>query len=486
MKLLTIASVLRGSSLSLLVSLCWAPPAHALGQQDGGLGDSAEFAQDTGDVQKLSQVPPVTGIPEENPKAKAPAVPANTPDDFAKFDALGEPGLSIVYPGSYDSFLTDLGGWRSALAEHDISFTLRGTGVFNYDVLQGNRPANPQAYAGQKFTAQSESAYFTITAGLAKFGLPNSKLIIGGISYGTTWPASQGHSEGVPKFDKLAYYQSFLNGAVTVKTGYLVNYLEFIGVFTGGSPLLATGLSSLVPIEVGLSADPAPTPTFNLSLYGPNGLYFKGGVQRSTSPLGLEYEAAHDGPVNLRFGADRAKALYIAEFGIQRPATEKNSSLWVRGGVLYNTSDYSNLRNGNFENNYSIFGLADYQISKPYPSMPYRGIFAGASVFYAKPDVNVISQYYEARLYSIGLMESRPADGMTFNINHSSYSNAARYAYTQQNVLTPSGQLGITVSYSAHVMRGLYFSPNLSYVHHPGFGDYRDAVVVGVNLFVNM
>ncbi|MBN6731281.1 carbohydrate porin [Burkholderia multivorans] len=367
-----------------------------------------------------------------------------------------------------------------------MALTFRGSGVFNYDVLQRNRPANPQAYAGQKFTAQSESAYFTLTVGLGSIGLPNSKLIVGGITYGTTWPASQGHSEGVPKFDKLAYYQSFLNGAVTIKTGYLVNYLEFIGVFTGGSPLLTTGLSSLVPIEVGLSADPAPSPTFNLTLNGPDGLYFKGGVQRSTSPLGQEYEAAHDGPVNLRFRADRARALYIAEFGLQRQATEDRHSIWVRGGVLYNTSDYAKFTDGTYGKNYAVFGLADYQISKPYPSMPYRGIFAGASVFYAKPNVNVISQYYEARLYSVGLFESRPADGITLNINHSSYSNAARMAYTAQGITTPSGQLGVTVSYTAHVMRGFYISPNLSYVHHPAFGDYRDAVVIGVNLFANL
>lgn len=263
----------------------------------------------------------------------------------------------------------------------------------------------------------------------------------------------------MPKFDKLAYYQSFLNGAVTIKTGYLVNYLEFIGVFTGGSPLLTTGLSSLVPIEVGLSADPAPSPTFNLTLNGPDGLYFKGGVQRSTSPLGQEYEAAHDGPVNLRFRADRARALYIAEFGLQRQATEDRHSIWVRGGVLYNTSDYAKFTDGTYGKNYAVLTgrLSDKQ------ALSFNAIsrnLRGRICLYAKPNVNVISQYYEARLYSVGLFESRPADGITLNINHSSYSNAARMAYTAQGITTPSGQLGVTVSYTAHVMRG-FISPRI-------------------------
>lgn len=411
-------------------------------------------------------------------------VPAVTPADFARMDALAEPGLSIVYPGAYDSLLRDYGGWRSWLADHDIALTIRGTALFNYDVLQNNPHTNPQAYAGQQFTAQSESLYPTLTVGLGRLGLPDSKIEIGAITFGSTWPVSQGHSKPF-SFDKFAVDQSLFNQAVEIKVGYLVNYLEFIGVFTGGSPLLATGLSSLVPIETGLSADPAPSPTVNVSLYGPQGSYFKGGIQRSVSPLGAEYTADHSGSVGLDFGATHASALYITEFGVHQQSSAANPSLWLRTGFLYNTSKYARLTDGRYTENYSYYLLGDYQFYKPYPSMAYRGIYGGFSVFDAKPSVNVFSQYYELRLYSIGLFESRPADGITLNVNHSVFSHQARYAYAFYGVNAPSGELEVTGSYSAHIVRGLYIAPNASYVHHPAFGAFRDAFVLGANIFVN-
>lgn len=409
---------------------------------------------------------------------------ATTPEEYARFDALGEPGLAISYPPAIESLLGDNGGWRTSLADHDASLTIRGSFVQNYDVLQNN-PHNPQVYAGQKFTSQSNSIYPTYTQGLGAIGLPNSKLIVGLISYASSWSASQGSSEVVPHFQKLAYYQSFFDKKLEIKTGYLPNYTEFIGVFTGGSPLLTTGLSSLVPIEVGLSADPAPSPTFNLTLHGPRDLYFKGGVQRSSSPLGQEYQAGHDGPLNLRYRAERASALYIGEFGQRREAGPDTGSRWVRAGALYNTSDFTNLENGRYTNNHTLFALGDFQVAQPYKSMPYRGIFVGGSAFYAKDEVNVISEYYELRLYSVGLIESRPADGMTFNINRSTYSKVARRTIGA-GLDAPAGQFQVTVSYAARLARGLYISPSLSYVHGPAFGDYNDAAVVGVNLFVQL
>jgi carbohydrate-selective porin OprB len=157
----------------------------------------------------------------------------------------------------------------------------------------------------------------------------------------------------------------------------------------------------------------------------------------------------------------------------------------VRGGFIYNTSDYTRFDNGKYEDNYGLFALGDYQVYQPYKASPYRGIMLGASAFYANPEVNVISQYYEARLYTVGLFESRPVDGITLNLNHSTYSSKARNSVAFQDVNAPAGQLQTTVSYSAHIIKGLYLSPNLSYVHHPAFGDYNDALTVGVNLFLN-
>ncbi|WP_181358670.1 MULTISPECIES: carbohydrate porin [unclassified Stenotrophomonas] len=426
----------------------------------------------------------------EVPAAPAePAASANPSDaaletlkKFQRFDALAEHDLSVKLPPTIDSLWRDVGGWRSALAEHDISLTGRTSISLAYDVLENNRPARPQVYNGQKYTVTTVTQDFILGIGLGRVGLPNSQFLFGGQINHSSWLPT---GPDIARVKTLAYYQSFRDGAIQLKAGWIPNYREYIGIFAGGNPFLANGLSGIVPVQVGLSADPATTPAVNVSITSKNGTYFKGGIQRSTSPLGQLYEVKHNG-FGLNFGSRRASALYIGEVGKrQAPAPDKRE-IWVRAGAIYNTSDYSSFKDSSFRSNTGAYALGDYQVSQISRSEPYRGLFIGASAMYADPKVNVSSKYYELRTYALGLFNARPSDAILFSVAYTGYSNDAHRYLIPSGVKSPRGQVQVTTSYTFHVIPGVYLTSSLTYLDHPAFGgDYRDGLVAALTLFVS-
>jgi porin len=405
---------------------------------------------------------------------------AGQAQDCQRLDSMFEPKWAIQYLPVCDSILQDIDGWRSTLADYGVATRVRYSAILTYDLLQNNRPAAPQAYNGQKTT------FFTapvvdLTVDLGRWGLDNAKLSVSG-TYG--YASFDPIGPTAAKISNLTYYQSFLNRAIEVKFGFTTNYNDWVGVLTGGSPVLATGLSSLVPVEAGLSVDPGPTPAFSVRFNATDGWYFQSGVQRSISALGQIYEVQHGG-IGLNFNSARASALFLNEAGLKRDSTPGGPSIWLRGGVLYNASDYTRFVDGGYSKNYSVYALGDFQISQINRSAPYRGIFAGFTAEYAPPDVNLYSQYYEARLYSIGLLDARPGDGMTLSVNYSAFSHSANIAYAEQGITTPAEQIQVTASYAAHLAQGVYLTPSLSYIKHPAFGQYRDALLGQLTLYTN-
>jgi len=254
-------------------------------------------------------------------------------------------------------------------------------------------------------------------------------------------------------------------------------------VLTGGSPLLVSGLSSVVPIQVGLSADPVGTPTFNLTLNSKSGAYFKGAVQRSVRADGLNIESETNG-IGLDFGARGAKALYIGEVGFKQQSAAGSKQAWLRAGVLYNMTRYIRFSEGGLSKNWSLFAAVDRQVTQPNQEQTYRGMYIGASIFYAPPNVNIYSQYYGGRLYILAPFASRPNDSLSLTANYSRFSTSARTALLLPDVYAPRGQLQINASYSLGVARGVHLSPSLGYVNNPAFGqNAKGAMLVGMSIF---
>ncbi|VVO58583.1 hypothetical protein PS900_00677 [Pseudomonas fluorescens] len=405
-------------------------------------------------------------------------------DKFNQFDALGEPGTTTYqYFPSFDTLGHDKGGWRSDLAKHDISVQdtffismatpLRSTG----------QPRDPQLYNGQRFTVMEAAFQITPTFGLASWGLPNSKIVTSVM--GLTSSFERGNSPNTVAFQSLYYYQSFADKAVELKVGWNTNYYDYVGMFLGGSPFLSGGVSGLVPLQVGMSASPTPAPMVNLTFNAKNDTYLKLGVQRSSSPHGQHYEQERDGFHGLNWKQDDAGPLYLAEAGINRPAAPGEHRQWLRAGYMYNNSDYTKFSGDGTSANRGVYAAGDYQLTQPSQDMSFRGVYVGATAYKAPEDVNAYTNSYEARLYWIGPVESRPTDTVSFKYNYNKFSSDLGRASEAQGAFFNSDQTQYALSYSAHAFRGVYMIPSVIYTKHPSIiGDFNNSVVAALTIAV--
>jgi porin len=391
---------------------------------------------------------------------------------------LREPGLIVAYPSPLDSIIGDMGGWRSALADRDIGFEMRSASVVQSNVLEAGQPEHPQRYAGQRPTL-SAALNATATFGLDSIGLENGLLSVGATAVLTSWDVNP---QGV-SFRAFYFYNSWLDKAVELKFGYIGNAYEYIGLFVGGSPVLTSGFSSVIPFQVGLSSDPAVTPAVNLTLRSKTGIYTRVGIQRSLSPRGLTYEMQTHG-AGLNFTNAGAHALFIGELGLRRPSSASSRSLWLRAGGLYNKSNYPRFDGRGDDVNGCAFIAGDVQALQVSPNASYRGVFLGAAAFWAPPIVNVFTQNYELRAYSVGLFDARTSDSIAVKVNYSKFSDDARRALAPTNLGTHPDQLQVQGSYSLHVLPGIYVIGAASWITNPSFlGEFNDAVVMTGTLY---
>lgn len=350
------------------------------------------------------------------------------------------------------------------------SFPLRSSGA----------PRNPQVYNGQRATLQNQSLTTTVTAGLGAIGLPNTKFIIGG---GYLLTSFDPNGPNTATFKNLNLYQSFADGKVEIKAGFSENYVEYVGLFAGGNVTLTSGLSTLIPIQVGLSAEPGPTPAVNVRLNGAKGSYVKFGVQRSTNPLGNETEVRNHG-IGLDWHQKDAKALYIGEVGLRRESTPSQRALWLRAGYIYNTSPYQRFLGGT-DKNQAVYALADYQLTRPDDQMFFRGLYVGASAEVAPKNVNAFAKSAELRAYYVGPLNARPTDAVNLTVTWNRFSSDLHKARLLGGEETERYQIGTAVSYAVHVQSGITIVPAFQYIVHPSlFPGYRNAVLGNLSLFL--
>nr|WP_254913630.1 hypothetical protein [Sphingobium sp. Z007] len=206
------------------------------------------------------------------------------PKDYARFDALREPMLTTQFPGLIDTIVGDSGEIRDALADRGIGIEMQSATAIQMHLTPTGMPGNPQVYNGQTLTLRNNALNIYVTKKLDDIGLGDTMLTVGG-GYSVTSFDPNGRNSIT--FKTLSLYHGFANRTVEVKAGFLQNYLHFAGLITGGNPTLTTGLVSLLPVQAGLSAEPATTPGVNVQINGKKGFYVLGGVQRSLNPLGI-------------------------------------------------------------------------------------------------------------------------------------------------------------------------------------------------------
>lgn len=403
---------------------------------------------------------------DNNASPLQPSVVQPTVTPFEKIDALADRGAIIRTPPPSDSILGDAGGFRSALAERGIGITMLSLSGFAYDLRSPPR-SGEQYYNGQKATL-TDIQQMWLTYDTDRLGIKGGQLMFGLANNIVTW-APMGPRARL-SVSRLTFYDSFLNGKLEVKAGYMGNAEEFnIGAFIGGSTSGSSqGPNAIIPFAVGMSRDPMSAPGINVR-YNMGHFYNTFGLQRSISPDGGDVEIDKN-PSSLKWSVPGARLLVIDEFGFKRDASRDHPSTWIRVGAMYNKSRFTQFLSPDRSNgNYAFYAAGDYQITQRSGGLPFQGIYTGMSFHYAPQDRNLYTRYMEARLYGIGLLESRPFDMMTLVYGFSDFSNNARAAFSNLGTPTSPNSVSYTASYLARIYKGTYAGFGLGYTKHPTF-----------------
>jgi porin len=411
------------------------------------------------------------------------ATPATPKPDF---DALRINGLAIALPGPQDTIDPDFAGIRSGLAAQGIGYIGYSSNNFFDNMLPVERTTlGQQVYNGQKPTFFTNNV-MQMTYDLRRYGISDGQIVVGGIYNFDTWEPGGPNALSLATF---SYYQTFLNKQVELKVGYLSNVVEYWGPFLAGNLASSIfGPSGLIPVEAGLSAWAYTKPAINIKVNGPDGLYNKFGVQVASSPDGPLAEKIAN-PTGFGWSTPNSGVLVIDEVGYRKEAAPGQLATWVRAAPILNTSRYSDFEfGGRNTGNYAAYALADRQFVQlaPVDGQAARGWYAGVSAMYAPPEFNRISQYYEARLYGIGLLPSRPGDMVSVVVSRNVFSQYVVDAILQSGQLAHTGNYSITAAYNASIAPGIRVGIGLGYTNNPTPVIYTPRTGSALNLLANV
>lgn len=131
----------------------------------------------------------------------------------------------------------------------------------------------------------------------------------------------------------IAYYQTFLDGRLELKMGYLRNINEFAGTVVGGNAAVNVfGASSNILYQAGMSNNAAPTPGLNLKYNFDDRFYMRMSIQRSLSPDG-QFAHITENPDGLDWTTTNAGVLLLdCSIRRSRELARTASTTWQRTG----------------------------------------------------------------------------------------------------------------------------------------------------------
>jgi len=395
------------SVLALIISLAYAS-AHAQSSPN-------PVTSSSGDVNSSSEgLAPTLSL-------STPAAPVVRPiDPFAQYEWKG---LNVFLPPPADTIDGDMFGYRQKLAD-DYGIGYFGLSVDSlYQNVLHHGHNGPQTYVGQKTTGISENI-FVVTLDLSRYGIPDGQIVAGASYVATSWnPAGP----NTLNLGQLTYYQTLFSKRVEVKIGLLSDSLEYLNNLTGTNYAGGVyGPTAFLLAETGSSETPFPTYGANVKVHITKRVYDKFGVARSVSALGPVAEHNFN-PTGTQFTTPRSGVWAINELGYLQPPEPGSLKTWIRAGAAYNSSPYTELANKPFTSsgNHFFYLVGDQQLLQvsSTPQQAFRGIYAGFSVEYSPSALNLFSQYYEARVYSLGLLPSRPSDQASLVFGDSFFSS---------------------------------------------------------------
>ncbi|MFM0662920.1 carbohydrate porin [Paraburkholderia sediminicola] len=368
-------------------------------------------------------------------------------------DALTLPTCDTLFP--------EMGGVRAALADNGIGFEAASVGNFYYDLLGHN--AHPQLYAGQDPT-WGQQTVLNLTYDLSRVGFtPGAQLVIGANLINSDFTVTQPDQATMWQF---VVNQPLYDGRVVLQYGYYSLLNEFYGLFLGASPTSsALGPLSIIPSEVGMSML-TPTPGMSILIKDPSKhFYTHFAIARSQSPGGLNVDVAEN-PTGFRLTVPGARMLFVNEFGY-RSTPQEGHEVDLRIGAIYNFSHFSQFTSPHdSSSNYGGYVNAKYQITQPYAGMP-EGLYANARFDYAPPDRNLFTSDMAFTLYYLGPFKGRPLDMVSLAYSKTFFSKDARTIFGMNPGGVAANSTGISLSYAARVIRGVYFINTLTYTKNP-------------------
>ena len=414
--------------------------------------------------------------------ASGPSPVTPTPD----FQSLRIKGIIVTLPGPQDTIDPDFGGLRSSLARLGVGYVGYTNNNFFNNILPAERSTfGQQVYNGQKPTFFTNNTMH-VTYDLSRYGISDGQIVVGGIYNYDTWEPAGPNAFSLAT---LSYYQTFLNRRVELKLGYLANAVEYWGPFLGGNLSSSIfGPSGQIPVAAGLSAWAWTKPAINVKVNLSDGFYNKFGVQVASSPDGPFAEKSAN-PSGLEWSTPNSGLLVINEFGYRKEAAPGQFATWVRAAPIANTSKYVDFDlGGRSTGNYSAYILADQQFVQlaAIDGQAARGWYAGITAMYAPPEFNRVSQYYEARLYGIGLLPSRPSDMVSVVVSKNVFSHFLVDAALQRGQLAHTGNFSVTAAYYAPVAPGIRVGIGIGYTDNPTPVIYTPQTGSALNVLANV
>jgi porin len=411
-----------------------------------------------------------------------PVISTPSPD----FESLRVKGLNIALPGPEDTIDPDFAGIRSSLAALGIGYIGWSNNNFYNNLLPHEQNTfGQQTYNGQKPTFFTNNV-MQLTYDLSRYGIPDGQIVLAGVYNFDTWEPAGPNAESLAT---LSYYQTFLNKQVELKLGYLSNVVEFWGPFLAGNLAASIfGPSANIPVELGINAYAWTTPGINIKLNGPGGFYNKVGIQRASNPDGPFAEKIAN-PSGLEWSTPNSGVLVMNEVGYRKGAAPGQLATWVRAAPMFNTSRYIDFAiGGRSTGNHGAYFLADHQFVQlaPKAGQAARGVYAGVTAMYAPPELNRFSQYYELRLYGIGLLPSRPKDMLSLVFSRNDFSHYLVDAALQQGQLAHADSLSITAAYTGPIAPGIWAGIGLGYTDHPTPVVYTPQTGSALNILANV
>jgi porin len=382
----------------------------------------------------------------------------------ASIESLNIPGGDAALPPLSDSAVDVGSPFRQELWHRGIALRLINTMRYAQNTIQAPVPADQQVYVGQH-PFEGEMINPILTWDLRQFGLKHAQFDLSGVWQWVSWEPAGPKAFGLWT---LYLYKEFGRDRVELKAGYNSNDIEFVGMQVGGSTASGVqGVYAVLPYEVGMAFFPLPAPQFNLKLNAPGRTYLKIGLQRSLDAAGGPATEARN-HTGLRFAPKGDKLLAIEEAGYRRPFSGSMRAVWFRAGYMHNSTPYMNFANGKDEpGNHAAYALMDGQITRTSQEHPESGLYAGASAMTAASQFNAYDRYFEARLYKLAPIATRPQDVASVVSTYTGFSKSLTDTLVAKGTSVWRNSASLTTSYNFHLAPGNYLSVGLSFVRGP-------------------